>query len=407
MDFIPLTIVLSFFCPSCTFKPNFHPLMTHLNPLAADPPGPNHLKWTCSQSRHGPYCIDCEDSEKSHLTCIDCHGSLCYGCHGPSGTTISSSLYTTDGWTTEIEKDRFGVVGRIDEWEIGAYLGWGGVDESEPQTSDLQEQDLADKFTGVRGVYGHSTLPCNNIDKPTSPDNIPEAFRGTYESMSSYNNIMSEVLVSLKSTPRNIDSGPTPASPLSESPKVILDDYGDPFRRMCETRIWEQCARCGIGTCASCLGYEEDLYEPGGPKYIIQEPEYRSCYAGCGKRFCLSCINRPTNGPGELVCGAIWTVEKDSEYQIDEFLYRGITDVPGAEANGGKCGKGVRCGAVLCAECQDGEMLIRPTIVQREGEVEVADEKEREGVETERRQNDRRGVWRCARCELGIRPVNM
>lgn len=384
---------------------NSNPPTAPLNPLAADPPGPNHLKWTCSQSRHGPYCIDCEDSEKSHLTCIDCHGSLCYGCHGPSGTTISSSLYTTDGWTPEMEKDCFGVVGRIDEWEIGAYVGWGGVDEPEPEPSNLHS---VDESTGVPDADVHSTLlDINNIDKQTGADHIPEVFRGTYEPMSSYSNIMSEVLSSLKSTSRNVSGIPAPAPSLSEPPKATSDDYGDPFRRMCETRIWEQCARCGIGTCAGCLGYEEDLYEPGGPKYIIQEPEYRSCYAGCGKRFCVSCINRPTNGLGELVCGAIWTVEKDSEYQVDEFLYRGLADVPGDAANGGKGGKGVRCGAVLCAECQDGEMLIRPTIVQRPGEIEVADEKERDGVETERRRNDRRGVWFCARCELGIRPVNM
>lgn len=392
------------------------------------------------------------------MTCIDCNTYICYGCHGPSGFTISSSLYTNGGgWDTDQENEHFGVVGSIDEWEEGGYLGWSGTrpDEEDDDGEDGDEDEDPnlpdDDETPTKYNNWKQPTPSDcQIDNSDEEMEDPESWKHDLEQLSSDHDITPDRSSPYPSTANmNFtipDAGEAilmDTTPLRiQHPRDNFDnedhhenmdmDMGDDWRsytcpswkagmlRMSETRIWESCAQCGVKTCAGCLGYEEADFHAEDPRESGSEPEYRSCSGGCGRRFCDNCLTKRGKKPSALVCGAIWDEaanEKDLEndrqegssvmktaFRLKELL-NGMAGVPGHGVHGGKGGKGGRCGAVLCIWCQCDQVFLAPTICQGIGDVEESDPMIRKEGETSRRLNDRRGVWRCVRCELGMKPL--
>lgn len=379
--------------------------------------------------------------------CLDCDGPACYGCHGPSGITVSTALYTQDGWDTDDENERFGIVGNISDWEQGAYLGWGGP-KPQPLNADKDSQDGSEDVEDDTEIdlpqpsiivndnsvpwNAPTTSECYTNSSDYDYEMDPETWRRDPEQLTSDYSILPTIGSSLPS-----DSGPNEfvpdiddiesdttslATPYSAPHLNFLGDtdsmtdksWAARVNRMSETRIWEMCARCGSQVCAGCLGYEEDVTHVGKKK-VRKDPEYRWCSGGCRKRFCDSCLDSPLNGAGDLICGGIW-IDSEPDEDEDATLWgftknAGISGMAGGGSNSSKVKKG-RCGAVICVECQEYELMLRPTICQAEGELEIVKECGNEGVgdenqeerETVRRQNDRRGVWRCDRCELGMTP---
>lgn len=364
------------------------------------------------------------------MTCTDCQHPVCIACHGPSGTTVSSALYTEDGWDSENEAERYGVVGDIGDWEEGSYCGWGGVRLKTPEppkktapedegteTETEPETCLPTQSTPTQATPNFWGVPTTSDCYTSSSDYLdemdPEYWRRDLNKLSSDRDTDPDEVPSLPDLPNQEE---IPDIDESIFDTTVLNthhdfDIRDPdqwtdrswvarLNRMSETRIFEICARCDTGVCAGCLGYEDDMVEVGKEpeeRWCNGEPEYRWCSGGCGKRFCESCLRHSGKGAVDLVCGGVRAKETD----VPKTTMAGM---PGCRPNGGRGGKG-RCGRVMCQECQEVELMLRPTICQGIGEVESANRGVEGELETERRMRDRKGVWLCERCELGMEPL--
>lgn len=373
--------------------------------------------------RHGPYCNICMEEQEHFFACIDCGCHMCYKCHGPGGTTVSCALYTENGWDEAHESTRFGVVGDVGDWELGAYFGWGGagerfpVEEREGVGGEMESECGDDAQTELQlqravsdccselseGLEELDDPPTHLLPRmneapsqgPRPHESDPEHWPHYIPQLTSHNALQSALAVEYTDhhIPYIDDAGfysDDLSDGISDVGSGADHDWVGRLNRMSETRIWEVCERCKVGTCAGCLGYEEDMVEPGHEHERRADPEYRRCSGGCGMRFCDECLNMCGGSAADWVCGG-----------IDDGKRPVMAGMPGAGPNGGRGGKG-RCGAVMCLRCQAVQLMVAPTVGSVWDDLECDGEGGGSGVEAKRRWNGRRGVWMCSRCELGM-----
>lgn len=325
------------------------------------------------------------EEEEHFFVCTDCGAHMCYLCHGPGGTTVSCALYTDDGWDADNENTRFGVVGDIGDWEEGGFYGWGGVsthlsDDDDDTAGESGDEDMEDEPT----LDGSWLPPAPSDFYPLSNQHAavldPEHWHRDIPQFTSDHPM----------------AAPPPTEPEFDAPDHVSSasscsdtSWVARLNRMSETRIWERCARCATGTCAGCLGYEEDTVSPGREHERRTDPEYRWCGGGCRRRFCDTCLNTRGGDAVDWVCGGGGGAGKYS-----------VTVMARMAGAGGR-GESGQCGACLCLECQEVLVLVAPSVGAVVGDLE-------EGggggtAEVRRRCGERRGLWMCPRCELGMR----
>lgn len=362
---------LRFYCPSCSFVSEQSVATMLPNPLTAEPAGSRFLHWTCALHRHGPHCNTCMEEDEHFFVCTECDSHMCYLCHGLGGTTVSCALYTENGWDADNENTRFGVVGNVEDWEEGGYSGWGG-------------ESIKIPHRGKKAV-GNSPDSQLSVDDTTPSDSgYPSGDGGADFGPEHWGRSISQ----FTSDHAVAATDPEPHTFIDEdgpdSDPDVASSCGDHawaarLKRMSETRIWELCARCATGSCAGCLGYEEDVVKPGRFLEPRPEPEFRWCSGGCGRRFCDKCLNS-CNGERavDLVCGGVAGGRRKDPL------------MPGG------------CGACLCLECQEALIAAAPPV----GKVFDGFDTGWDGAgraEMHRRYDERVGYWMCPRCELGLR----
>lgn len=375
-----------FYCPACCFVPGFT-WAARPNPLAAEPAGTKFLHWTCAMHTHGPYCNTCMEEEERFFVCIDCGSHMCYLCHGLGGTTVSCALYTEDGWDADNENTRFGIVGDIQDWEHGLYYGWGGASTHLSDGGDTAGE------SDDRDLQPDSPLPAygTNLDRSWPQSRLFDSYPHSTEDKAYTDREHWHREIPQLASAHTMPAMPTESEP-ADSPASSCSDssWAARLNRMSETRIWERCARCSTGTCAGCLGYEEDVIKPGRKRGRRTDPEYRSCSGSCRRRFCDTCLNTRGGDAEDWVCGG-----GGGGGEAEIYTMMVMTGMTGA---GGR-GESAPCGACLCLECQEVSGLIAPSVgvVDRDFEEAVG-----EAVGEARRCGERKGVWICPRCELGM-----
>lgn len=367
-----------FYCPSCSFVSEPTAGTMPPNPLAAEPAGSRFLHWTCALHRHGPYCSTCMEEDEHFFVCTECDSHMCYLCHGLGGTTVSCALYTEDGWDADNENTRFGVVGNVEDWEEGGYSGWGGESVKTPHRGKKATKDFDGNSPGYRLTIDDTVVPKAMKSGCYLSGNGGEL--GHENRCRSISQLTSgRTMTTMNPEPHPPTDGDDPDSDLDAASSCSDSSWTTRLKRMSETRIWELCARCATGSCASCLGYEEDVIKPGRFLEPRPEPEFRWCSGGCGRRFCDKCLNSCGGERAiDWVCGGVAGGRRKDPL------------MPGG------------CGACLCMECQEALVVVAPPVGRIFDDFGTGwDGAGR--VDIQRRCDERMGYWMCPRCELGLR----